>query len=141
MSDTGIRLATVFLSNSSLQRPFFLDDKSESNFTVALEQSYSNELSDKLVVKLGVRITFDHFDKFEIYVEMTGIFTHTENLSFPLKDFATINAPAILFPFVREHVATLTSKADINTVLLPPVNFVALAQEQQEHKPTSTNKK
>ncbi|MBK6835049.1 MAG: protein-export chaperone SecB [Bacteroidetes bacterium] len=43
-----------------------------------------------------------------------------------LDNFININAPAIIFPFVREEIASLTSKAGVGGVLIQPVNFVEL---------------
>lgn len=130
MSDTGIKLISAFLSNSQLKRGFSINDN--SNLKISIEQGYSSDIDNKLVVKLGARVHFEEDKNFEAFAEMTGIFSHTDKLSFPLKDFATINAPAILFPFVREHLASLTSKAGLKTILLPPINFIAIAKESKE---------
>lgn len=46
-----------------------------------------------------------------------------------LKMFANINAPAIIFPFSREIIASLTAKSLLGTVLLHPVNFVQLYED------------
>ena len=61
-------------------------------------------------------------------INMLGFFESPENPSLSIEDFCQINAPAIIFPFVREHLATVTMKAGINPILLPAVNFVELAK-------------
>ena len=39
------------------------------------------------------------------------------------EDFGRINGAAIIFPFVREHIANVALKGGLGTVLIPPVNF------------------
>lgn len=48
--------------------------------------------------------------------------------------FMQVNAPAQIFPFVREHLATLSVKASLTPILLEPVNFV------ERHNNTNKNK-
>lgn len=52
-----------------------------------------------------------------------------------------VNMPAILFPFVREHVAELTRRANLEPLLLAPVNFVALTGKAAAKKPSRTRRK
>ena len=67
----------------------------------------------------------------KVKITMVGAFEIDDNSQFPINQFANINAPAIIFPFIREHLASLTMKAGINPpILLPPINFVKMAEEQ-----------
>lgn len=65
---------------------------------------------------------------------MLGVFEFGENLSLPLESFANINAPAIIFPYIREHLSNVSMKAGIQPILLPPINFVQLAKDKQKKK-------
>jgi preprotein translocase subunit SecB len=69
-------------------------------------------------------------NKIEAKVKMLGNFEYAEDSSLSVEDFSKINAPAILFPFVREHLASVSMKAGISPILLPPVNFVKLAEKK-----------
>ena len=40
--------------------------------------------------------------------------------------FLMFNAPAIVFPYIREHLSGLSIKAGLPTILLPPFNFTNL---------------
>ncbi|MEO6683784.1 MAG: protein-export chaperone SecB [Ginsengibacter sp.] len=90
------------------------------------KESYDIENDEN---KFGVNLTiiFDaHQDgeiSFQIKVKMAGIFEKQGETALPIESFKEINAPAIIYPFVREHVASLTLKAGIGNVLLPSVNF------------------
>lgn len=66
-------------------------------------------------------------------VKMGGQFLVAEGVDATFLDnFAEINAPAIIFPFVREAIASLTARAGIPPILLQPLNFVDMAQRRQQ---------
>lgn len=46
--------------------------------------------------------------------------------SVPVASFAKTQAPAILFPYVRHAIASVTSGSRFGQLLLPPINIVAL---------------
>ncbi len=67
----------------------------------------------------------------EAKVKMAGIFQkNTEVNEIDMDSFGKVNAPAIIFPFIREHIASISSKAGIPTILLPPINFVKMAESE-----------
>lgn len=49
-----------------------------------------------------------------------------------LQQFADINGPAIIFPFLREHLASMSLKAGIPPIMLPPINFIKLSASKTE---------
>jgi preprotein translocase subunit SecB len=49
-----------------------------------------------------------------------------------LKKFSEINAPAHLFPFLREVVANTSLKAGVSPLLLPPINLAAILSEKKK---------
>lgn len=69
----------------------------------------------------------------EAKVIMGGEFELAEGLEANLVDnFSEINAPAILYPFIRETIASLTTRAGIPTVLVQPLSFIDMAQRRQQ---------
>jgi preprotein translocase subunit SecB len=42
----------------------------------------------------------------------------------------TVNAPAIVFPFIRAFINTVSTNAGYNPIILPAINFVALNQSK-----------
>lgn len=48
-----------------------------------------------------------------------------------LENFARINCPSILYPYVRESIADITRRAGFPPLHLPPVNFVNLNLKPQ----------
>lgn len=64
---------------------------------------------------------------------MVGVFEFSETVTDELrKQYAAINGPAILFPYVRETLADITRRAGFPPLLLPVMNFVGLAQTRAE---------
>jgi preprotein translocase subunit SecB len=60
--------------------------------------------------------------------------TFTGDAPEELKRFAKVNAPAHLFPFVREIIGNTTMKANIPPLLLPPFNISAMVALQKQKK-------
>lgn len=63
---------------------------------------------------------------YSIEVQATGRFgmdpaTGTKT---QLEDFCKVNAPAILFPYVRQIIHSLTATSRYGPILIPPVNMV-----------------
>lgn len=72
----------------------------------------------------------------ETRVRMVGIFERGEGtIASSDNDFVNINAPAMIFPFIREHIASLTSKAGLPPIMLPTVNFAKLYEQQLSAAP------
>lgn len=51
-----------------------------------------------------------------------------------LKKFSKINAPALLFPFVREIISNATMRANLSPLLLPPINLAAKLTANKKNK-------
>ncbi len=89
---------------------------------------------------LGVTVTATIGEKnvFLVEVKQAGIF-RIENI--PQEDLDPILAiacPNILFPFVREVVASAVGRAGFPPVLLAPVNFEAIYQQRLAEAQTQT---
>lgn len=81
-------------------------------------------------VKLSVEIcsSEDNLAPFELCVEMIGHFSYTDTTEESGSDefkkaILERNTVSILFPFLRQIVATLTSTANIAPLILPIMNF------------------
>lgn len=88
----------------------------------------------KLVVSLGIRqITGDMPFYFEVVGAGLFKFQQVPESSL-VKQFAAINCPAILFPYVRETVADLTRRSGFPPLHLDPINFIELAKQREKEK-------
>lgn len=97
----------------------------EGNFRFYNGTSEYNEDKKVVLVKIGVEMgrgASDNDDSpFDLHVELLGVFEVDEE-QFPIEhigDWAKRNAPLVLYPYLREHVHGLTSRAGFDGMLLP----------------------
>lgn len=81
---------------------------------------------------LGVTVTASIGDKtvFLVEIKQAGIFRIENIPQEDLDPILGIACPNILFPFVREVVASAVNRAGFPPVLLAPVNFEAIYQQR-----------
>lgn len=76
------------------------------------------------MLDLGASIT-NADNSVNIDVEMRGFFEFDKDLKDQEKvSFFTGSAPAIMFPYIRAYISTLTGIAGIEPIILPTINFV-----------------
>jgi len=125
-------LVNIILLESNFQRDWILNLQ-DPNFLNNTEIKINSQKSpEHLSVTLDLTYTAglkDGKTEMKADIKMLGVFTVPEESELPLETFANINAPAIIFPFLREHLASLSMKAAINPIMLQPVNFVKNATE------------
>ena len=64
---------------------------------------------------------------YKIVVSFVGVFKRNgDSQILDNEQFGRINGAAIIFPFVREHIANIALKAGLGSVILPPVNFTKI---------------
>ena len=105
-------------------------------------QSEANGLGDGIFeVVLTVTVTAKVGEKTQFLVEaaQAGIFQIRNVPDEEVEPVVAIACPNILFPYARETVSDIITRAGFQPVLLAPVNFEALyrqRQEQQAQHPT-----
>lgn len=73
-----------------------------------------------------VSLTVDIHDEaknLKIHVKIKGYFESKEVEENSRKRFTALNAPAILFPYVRAYISSLTGQSGIRPLILPTVNL------------------
>jgi preprotein translocase subunit SecB len=123
----GYKVENVVLIESTFKRSPSIDLK---DFTISPEFNISHEAHETTPEnKFGVTLTLDYKGKQNeviicaAKITMLGVFEKTGAPPISEEDFKKINAPAIIYPFVREHLHNICLKAGIANVLLPTVNF------------------
>lgn len=110
------------------------DFKPDDKIGVSINRDHSEpDEQGEFEVIVSVEITPANLEDALVAVTYFGIFQYSEepkNLKF--KEFATINAPAIIFPYIRQFVRSVTLEAGLNPIILPIVNFVDLQPENEE---------
>lgn len=77
-------------------------------------------------LQLDVNIHDDN-NRFASNIITIGFFP-TENLSEDNDIFTYLytNAPALMFPYIRAFISTLTAQSGLETVIIPPANLTGL---------------
>ena len=102
---------------------------------IQISYRYDYKPRQKKIVSLLIVDISGEKVPFQMRVEFEGIFALNKSASRKrVETLANINCPAILFPFLRECIADITRRADMNSLLLPAVNFVELAKQPDTPK-------
>lgn len=107
-------------SRISIKDANLISDQLNVNF----EQSeYLSDEESLFKYKMSVGIEDDN-KYLNIQIVASGLFEFDKNLTDLEKQaFFSVNAPAILFPYVRAYITTLTSLSGIKPVILPTLNM------------------
>lgn len=124
----GIAFENVILKDLHFSRKTGLLEKPELSINFRSSSGLSPE-KNKLVFELECSIT-EKKDLINIQCVMVGMFSQiSEQENMDLETFAQNNAAALMFPYIREIIATTTARAGIPAVILPPMNVKALSQK------------
>lgn len=134
-SDLNIKEVKVEKSSFEINPSFApnnSDKAEEFEFNVKYQAEFGVKSNDEKsgMVRLGCSVNYENFDKspFKIHASVVGFFnTQDENM-----ENYFVNATSILFPYLRAHVATVTSISGVETITLPPVNVIEMLRESEE---------
>lgn len=127
-SPSGVyKVENVILLESNFSRKVSVDlgDRIITNEINITPEAHEASIDNKF----GVILTLDYTGKQNDVIvctskiKMIGIFEKTGEPALSEDAFKKINAPAIIYPFIREHLHNICLKAGIASVLLPTVNF------------------
>ena len=131
----------IYVKNVSLETPAspqVFREQWQPSVHVDMANS-ADELGDDLYeITLSVTATVSHEDKtmYLVEVQQAGIFLMAD---FPRESLGRLVAtvcPNILFPYVREAMSDLVTRAGFPQLLLAPVNFDALYQQHLQKRAT-----
>ncbi|AAB98349.1 hypothetical protein MJ_0357 [Methanocaldococcus jannaschii DSM 2661] len=119
------------------------DEKIRLNVNIDTEIRYNKNEPNKFItiIKITAGEKKD-FAKSPVYlsVEVWGFFEVIEEAIDKVRQFAEINSVAILFPYVRALISTITANANIPPVILPPINVAGMMANIEEVKEENTEK-
>ncbi len=136
--ETGIVFKHVHIEQLSFQR---LPDHKPGKIAVDIQFSAHPEI-DVEQKTLKLRMAANLFENaenapFKMHVGLCGEF-QAEDVE-RLKTFAMIQAPALMFPFLREIIANITLKAGFPALLLPPTNIQGLVGQLVKGRPKKSS--
>lgn len=132
--ESGFTLLHVLLLESNFQRVNEVKFDEEVKTNVVINTSVNvSEPNVHVVVEAIVKQHHQEIEQVSVQVKMLGTFEKMGDS--PISDlevFGNVNGAAIIFPFVREQIASMTLNAGIPPILLPPFNFARAYQERKE---------
>ena len=132
-------LQKIYMKDLSFEAPYSPDIFTEEwkptvNMDLSSETRSIGEKLYEVVLKVTVTVAIEGKTAYLIEAHQAGIF-HIDGFSEEIigRMVATV-CPNILFPFAREHIANIITRGGFPQLLLAPVNFDALYQQQQMHR-------
>lgn len=101
-------------------QPKGIIDKAKSNFQLQLKV----EIEDK---NKAISIKIDAIANYQ--------FENKEGLE-NLNDLFFVNAPALLFPYIRAYISTLTNLSGFDPINLPTLNMTCVGEDLQKNTST-----
>lgn len=102
--------------------------------------NFVDKKNKELLIVLGVRKIEGNVPYyFEVRAGAGFIFDELPGKKM-LDQFAKINCPAIIFPYIRETIADLTRRAGFPPLHLDPINFVEMGKQVEKAKKVKKKK-
>ena len=123
--ESGFRILNILLLESSFNRIESVefnnpDIKQEINVEVNVNVNGNTvAVTDQIVYKQ----IFNDIEQVSAVIKMIGVFEKVGESPLDLEKFGQVNGAAIIFPYIREHLSSLSAKAGLGLIFLPPVNL------------------
>ena len=135
----GFGIEKLYVKDASIEvpnAPQIFTDRTPPQVSVELGNSVQKLDDDIFEVALKVTVTAKINDKTAFLVEATqaGIFAIRNVPEENLEVIVSITCPNILFPYAREAVSDMVTRAGFAPVLLNPINFEALFMQQKQQQ-------
>lgn len=121
-----------FVEFKVLQSQFKFSDNVSNELSLNFNPSGKHFIKTnifKLFLSVHVQLMPDNKDFIEIDTEATfAIKTGTTGIE-DLMKFFVINAPAIVFPYIRSYISTLSIQSGCKPILLPTLNLIGISEQ------------
>lgn len=124
--DSGFKITNLILLESTFKRVpnvTFNNDEIKQDINVDVNVNVKENIVF-VTEKINYTQTFNDNEEVSCTIVMVGVFEKVGDTQLEdLEEFGHINGAAIIFPYIREHLSNLSSKAGLGMIFLPPVNF------------------
>ncbi len=137
-NDSGYQFLSVVLLESYFNRiSSVTTDTTQIDANINIDsssQTQDNMINVILILTFLSKNKISLNKEIEAKIKMVGKFVKSGESKLDSQIFAQQNAPAIMFPYLREHLSNLSLRAGIPPIILPPINFVALEKTKKIRK-------
>lgn len=125
--ESGFIIHNILLLESNFKRVHnVIFNNTEINQDIKIDSEIAIN-PDKNIVSVTQTLHFSQIYKEEKQIEssikMVGTFEKKGESELDLENFGKVNGAAIIYPYIREHLTSLSVKAGVGIILLPPANF------------------
>lgn len=123
--ESGFRILNILLLESSflrVQNVVFNNPEIKQEINVDVNVSVNGDtvgVTEQLVYKQ----IFNNTEQVTAIIKMAGVFEKTGNSPLDLEQFGQVNGAAIIYPYIREHLSSLSAKAGLGLIFIQPVNL------------------
>jgi len=130
--ESGFKINNLILVESSFHRINNVSFEGDIDRQINIDTNTSvngNIITVSVEVMLLQKLK--DIEEYKIKVRMIGVFENIgETPITNFEEFGKVNGAAIIFPYIREHITSLSLKAGIGTIVLPPMNFTKTKKGQ-----------
>lgn len=122
--ESGFKIVNLLLLESNFVRisNVIFDNNVHNDVNINIEVS-PNQNGVSVIETVTLKQTINEVEQVSIMVKMVGIFEKIGDAEIDLDSFGKVNGAAIIFPYIREHISSLSTKSGIGAIFLNPVNF------------------
>lgn len=129
--ETRFGVQRIYLKDASLEAPdspeaFRRAYNPQVNFSINSRSKKIDGNMYEVVLRLTADVKQDNKTVFLVEVQQAGIFEVAGLEGERLEQVLTITCPTVLFPYGREAVDSLVTKASFPPLMLAPINFEAV---------------
>ena len=123
--ESGFRILNILLLESSFNRVQNVEfNNPEIKQEVNVDVNVSvNGNTVGVAEQVNYKQIFNDVDQVTASIKMAGVFEKTGDSPLDLEQFGQVNGAAIIYPYIREHLSSLSAKAGLGLIFLPPVNL------------------
>ena len=145
-TNVQIELQRFYLKEQSCRVPygfqgFEQSGKLEYRHEMNLQHQVIGDNRFEVVLNFSLTASYEKITAYTVSVQQAGIMHTTTKDPNALTHLLNIYMPTMLFPYVRKHIGDAIFNAGFESVLLPPVDFSQMLQQQQAESAQSTEGK
>ncbi len=134
---SGYSLDRVYFNHQALKAVENLPDLPDGGGQIGFGWDWRITAERLFEVALQISIDPSKARLEEVRLTMCGVFRiEADEPTIPLANFVRIHAPAIMMPYVRECLSSLTGRGFYGTFYLPPLNVFELMKGMDPDKTT-----
>ncbi len=123
--ESGFKINNLLLLESTFKRIVnvtFGNSEIIQNIDIDVQVTVSENIVS-VTEEIKYNQIFNEVEEVSATIKMVGVFEKFGDSVLDLENFGNVNGAAIIFPYIREHLTNLSSKAGLGLLIIPPFNF------------------